>query len=51
MGKSKGGARVRVKQQAPVNPLAGLTIPPEEMIHFPPKPDPNTSYPWPIRKS
>ena len=51
MGK-KGGGRVRVKQvggqKTPVNPLDALAIPPEEMIHFPPKPDTNISHVWPM---
>ena len=50
MGKKSGG-RVRVKQvgpKAPVNPLDALTIPPEEMINFPVKPDTNISHVWPM---
>lgn len=50
MGKKSGG-RVRVKQvgaKAPVNPLDALTIPPDEMINFPPKPDTNIAHVWPI---
>ena len=50
MGK-KGGGRVRVKQvgpKAPVNPLDALSIPPEEMINFPVKPDTNVSQIWPM---
>lgn len=53
MGKKSGG-RVRVKQvggqKAPVNPLDALAVPPEEMIHFPPKPDTNISHVWPMSK-
>jgi hypothetical protein len=50
MGKKSGG-RVRVKQvgpKAPVNPLDALSIPPEEMINFPVKPDTNVSQIWPM---
>jgi hypothetical protein len=50
MGKKSGG-RVRVKQvgpKAPVNPLDALSIPPEEMITFPVKPDTNVSQIWPM---
>lgn len=55
MGK-KGGGRVRVKQIGPkggmpTNPLADLAIPPEEMIHLPPKPDSNSGFLiWPMSK-
>jgi len=52
MGKKSGG-RVRVKQMGgpkmPMNPLADLTIPPEEMIHLPKKPDSNSGIlVWPL---
>lgn len=52
MGKKSGG-RVRVKQMGapkmPANPLADLAIPPEEMIHLPPKPDSNSGFfIWPV---
>jgi hypothetical protein len=50
MGKKSGG-RVRVKQmgaKAPVNPLDALTVPPEDMLNFPPKPDSNISTVWPM---
>ncbi|KAL9180246.1 hypothetical protein ACHAXT_008216 [Thalassiosira profunda] len=52
MGK-KGGGRVRVKQvggpKMPANPLADLAVPPEEMIHLPPKPDSNAGFLiWPM---
>ena len=55
MGKKSGG-RVRVKQigkpagAAGLNPMADLAIPPEEMIHLPPKQDSNTTHVWPISK-
>ncbi|KAL3764684.1 hypothetical protein ACHAWU_001514 [Discostella pseudostelligera] len=52
MGKKAGG-RVRVKQiggpKMPPNPLADLAIPPDEMIHLPPKPDSNSGFLiWPM---
>lgn len=52
MGKKSGG-RVRVKQMGgpkmPMNPLADLAIPPEEMIHLPKKPDSNSGIMvWPL---
>ena len=57
MGKKAGG-RVRVKQIGgpkggmPSNPLADLTIPPDEMIHLPPKPDSNSGFLiWPMGTS
>mmetsp|Transcript_15778 Transcript_15778/g.22439 ORF Transcript_15778/g.22439 Transcript_15778/m.22439 type:complete len:258 (+) Transcript_15778:37-810(+) len=56
MGKKSGG-RVRVKQLgpkgggAPINPLADLAIPPEEMINLPPKPDPNITHIWPLAET
>eukprot|EP00544_Gedaniella_sp_CCMP2646_P006265 CAMPEP_0202480480 /NCGR_PEP_ID=MMETSP1361-20130828/454_1 /ASSEMBLY_ACC=CAM_ASM_000849 /TAXON_ID=210615 /ORGANISM="Staurosira complex sp., Strain CCMP2646" /LENGTH=214 /DNA_ID=CAMNT_0049107919 /DNA_START=11 /DNA_END=655 /DNA_ORIENTATION=+ len=53
MGKKSGG-RVRVKQvgpKAPVNPLDALSIPPEEMITFPVKPDTNVSQIWPMNET
>lgn len=54
MGKKSGG-RVRVKQvgpkSAPVNPLDALSIPPEEMINLPPKPDSNIAHVWPLSTS
>mmetsp|Transcript_35566 Transcript_35566/g.74982 ORF Transcript_35566/g.74982 Transcript_35566/m.74982 type:complete len:248 (+) Transcript_35566:145-888(+) len=55
MGKKSGG-RVRVKQMGapkmPANPLADLAIPPEEMIHLPPKPDSNSGVlVWPMNET
>ena len=33
----------------PANPLADLAVPPEEMIHLPPKPDSNAGFLiWPM---
>jgi len=54
MGKNRGG--VRIKQIGPkgggaANPMADLTIPPEEMIHLPPKQDPNTTHVWPVNQT
>jgi signal recognition particle subunit SRP19 len=55
MGKKKGGVRVKQvgpKQPAmPLNPMEGLAIPPEEMIHLPPKPDTNISHVWPMSET
>ncbi|KAL7535076.1 hypothetical protein ACHAWF_005052 [Thalassiosira exigua] len=55
MGKKSGG-RVRVKQvgapKMPANPLADLAIPPDEMIHLPPKPDSNSGFLlWPMEQT
>eukprot|EP00568_Trieres_chinensis_P011422 CAMPEP_0183308200 /NCGR_PEP_ID=MMETSP0160_2-20130417/20385_1 /TAXON_ID=2839 ORGANISM="Odontella Sinensis, Strain Grunow 1884" /NCGR_SAMPLE_ID=MMETSP0160_2 /ASSEMBLY_ACC=CAM_ASM_000250 /LENGTH=136 /DNA_ID=CAMNT_0025471985 /DNA_START=35 /DNA_END=441 /DNA_ORIENTATION=+ len=50
----KKGGKVRVKQvgpKAPVNPLADLVVPPEEMIHLPPKPDSNITHIWPMSET
>eukprot|EP00567_Pseudictyota_dubia_P002128 CAMPEP_0197468204 /NCGR_PEP_ID=MMETSP1175-20131217/65963_1 /TAXON_ID=1003142 /ORGANISM="Triceratium dubium, Strain CCMP147" /LENGTH=214 /DNA_ID=CAMNT_0043004299 /DNA_START=6 /DNA_END=646 /DNA_ORIENTATION=- len=52
----KKGGKVRVKQVGPkggmpVNPLADLAIPPEEMINLPPKPDTNISHVWPMSET
>jgi len=54
---AKGG-RVRIKQHGPkgggaaaLNPMADLAIPPEEMIHLPPKHDPNTTHVWPMTQT
>jgi hypothetical protein len=50
-----GKNRVRVKQiggggaKMPINPLADLAVPPDEMIHLPPKPDSNSGFMiWPM---
>jgi hypothetical protein len=50
-----GKSRVRVKQvggggpKMPTNPLADLVVPPDEMIHLPPKPDSNSGFMiWPM---
>jgi len=46
-----------VKQVGPkgpppmVNPLADLAVPPEEMIHLPPKPDSNITHVWPVEET
>uniref|UniRef100_A0A7S1UY70 Uncharacterized protein n=1 Tax=Grammatophora oceanica TaxID=210454 RepID=A0A7S1UY70_9STRA len=58
MGKKSGG-RVRVKQVGPkgagkmLNPMEALSgsIPPEEMITLPPKPNPNSTIVWPIAET
>ena len=56
MGKKAGG-RVRIKQLGPkgggaagLNPMTDLVIPPEEMIHLPPKQDSNTTHVYPMSK-
>ena len=48
---------MRVKQiggggpKMPINPLADLVVPPDEMIHLPPKPDSNSGFMiWPMGK-
>ena len=51
----KKGGKVRIKQVgpkgAPTNPLADFAVPPDEMIHLPPKPDPNISHIWPMSET
>ncbi len=50
-----GKSRVRIKQvggggpKMPINPLADLVVPQDEMIHLPPKPDSNSGFIiWPM---
>jgi len=52
----KGKQRVRGKQVGPknpaaANPLAGLAVPPEDLIQPPRRGDPSASIPWPITVS
>mmetsp|Transcript_11211 Transcript_11211/g.17019 ORF Transcript_11211/g.17019 Transcript_11211/m.17019 type:complete len:168 (-) Transcript_11211:3-506(-) len=52
----KGKQRVRVKQVGPknpaaANPLAGLAVPPEDLIQPPRRGDPSATIPWPITVS
>lgn len=55
----KSGGRVRIKQMGPkggasaaaLNPMADLAIPPEEMIHLPPKQDSKTTHFYPMTQT
>jgi signal recognition particle subunit SRP19 len=55
MGKNKGGVRIKQvgpKQPAmPVNPMEGLQIPTDEMVHLPPPPDRSYKLFWPMHET
>merc|ERR1719148_7947 len=57
MGKGKKGGGVRIRQLGPkggsaaLNPMADFAIPPEDMIHLPPKQDSKMTHVWPLRET